>query len=731
MEREPHIIRRQLLEFVTADTAGSYALQDEVVLLYNELVLPMIDRCFSEISAQKHLAPIDLLELDLGTLDRHNLRASFLQQTEIALRKKLAELPWTYRVGEESAPITEPVEKGRRIDDDVSQNAAFPSQTIHFSDTEATTTERNALFHGKTISFRLDDEAEDFPSEDISSSPLGGGPRGRTDTRLANENFKTDNEAASTQQKTSDSPSMEQIRNSLIHQGKTISFNLEEERLSPEDLSASLLEEGTREVTDSNTSAAVIATNDHVDYTSMESNNFFSESEFDENVTPLILPSKGEARSASSEQGFENASSSPIPISLVRHYLQTGLFPWWARETSREAFERAVRECILAGDDLPQLVALLNRPESLLRFTSSLPDEVILAVAAAISPMNETTLRSMQLSWEKLLPSGNLPARQHWWVTVFSASVARRVTHMKAYDPAETIAAFLEPYPQNPADTVEKKYRNTYLKRLSLLEKFFTRNGFAAETEQLRAAHELLSKKGNTLEEPAAEQWKAVHVRLVHGKNSSETTMNTPSISRTRQLHTAQTGTVSDSPESFSPPQQPGNALGFDKIFIENAGLVLLWPFLKLFLERLELTEEDRFKDGPSREKAMIALETVVFGQPKTPFFEASLPLNKILCGIAPEVPVHTNYTFRKAELKVIDGLLKAAISQTPAWQDLSVDAFRQAWLARKGALSVRDGNWLLQVERKTYDVLLSRLPWAINIVKLPWMHQLLVIEWL
>ena len=60
----------------------------------------------------------------------------------------------------------------------------------------------------------------------------------------------------------------------------------------------------------------------------------------------------------------------------------------------------------------------------------------------------------------------------------------------------------------------------------------------------------------------------------------------------------------------------------------------------------------------------------------------------------------------------------------------MSVRGFRGTFLLRKGQLSTRDGVWLLRVERQTYDVVLDRFPWSLNIVKLPWMEALMQVEW-
>ena len=60
----------------------------------------------------------------------------------------------------------------------------------------------------------------------------------------------------------------------------------------------------------------------------------------------------------------------------------------------------------------------------------------------------------------------------------------------------------------------------------------------------------------------------------------------------------------------------------------------------------------------------------------------------------------------------------------------MTIDGFRGNFLIRGGSLSMKYGNWLLRVERETYDVVLDRFPWGFQWVKLPWMKEVLRVEW-
>ncbi|NET44181.1 contractile injection system tape measure protein [Okeania sp. SIO2B3] len=165
-----------------------------------------------------------------------------------------------------------------------------------------------------------------------------------------------------------------------------------------------------------------------------------------------------------------------------------------------------------------------------------------------------------------------------------------------------------------------------------------------------------------------------------------------------------------------------------DEIYIRNAGLIFLWPFLKRFLLKIGLVQENLFINITSAERAAILLQYIVDNSIEIP--EYILPLNKILCGIDLLEPIDTNLEITKQEITECENLLSAVIQNWSILKNTSIEGFRKAFLQRKGILKIRDGSYLLQVERETYDILLDRIPWSIQVVKLPWMNNILYVEW-
>lgn len=161
-------------------------------------------------------------------------------------------------------------------------------------------------------------------------------------------------------------------------------------------------------------------------------------------------------------------------------------------------------------------------------------------------------------------------------------------------------------------------------------------------------------------------------------------------------------------------------------VYIDHAGVVLLHPFLPRLFETLGIALDDRLIQP---ERALALLHYLATGQPIAP--EYLLGLAKVLCGLPQAEPVARIAPLTTAEMDEGATLLQAVIQHWEALRDTGVDGLRGTFLVRAGKLSQRDdGDWLLQVERQAFDILLDQLPWGIGMVKLPWMPSLLRVEW-
>ena len=74
--------------------------------------------------------------------------------------------------------------------------------------------------------------------------------------------------------------------------------------------------------------------------------------------------------------------------------------------------------------------------------------------------------------------------------------------------------------------------------------------------------------------------------------------------------------------------------------------------------------------------------------------------------------------------------LLTAVKYHWDVLKNMSFERIRLDFFQRQGILRPRDGNWQLQVEPQTHDILMQKLPWPIGVVKLPWMDYTLFVQW-
>ena len=167
------------------------------------------------------------------------------------------------------------------------------------------------------------------------------------------------------------------------------------------------------------------------------------------------------------------------------------------------------------------------------------------------------------------------------------------------------------------------------------------------------------------------------------------------------------------------------------EFFINNAGLVMLHPFLAQLFEELKLTIKKVFADETACMKAVLLTRFMATGNVDAEDHE--LVLEKIICGLPPGEPILCDIDLLENERKEALDLLGQIIGlwkQNGVQVNGTIEGFQQAFLQRQGKLTQKNNDWRLQVQQLSYDMVLSSLPWSISMVKTPWMKGMLWIEW-
>jgi hypothetical protein len=164
------------------------------------------------------------------------------------------------------------------------------------------------------------------------------------------------------------------------------------------------------------------------------------------------------------------------------------------------------------------------------------------------------------------------------------------------------------------------------------------------------------------------------------------------------------------------------------RYIVRNCGVILLAPFFKKFFTACGLLDGGNWKNKEAQYQAVHLLGYVGSGSTKRA--EYSMVLEKLCCGTALEEPIPLEGELEEFQLQEAELLLASVIEHWKVLKNTSINGFRETFLKRDGLLKSKDEEWLLQVERKTLDILLDSVPWGYSTVALPWNNYLIHVEW-
>lgn len=400
---------------------------------------------------------------------------------------------------------------------------------------------------------------------------------------------------------------------------------------------------------------------------------------------------------------FPENEESGRELDLLVFFLQTGCYPWWMGSKSPDQLAIAVKRLVQRKPETVRntLRYWIRFGDVQRRLVTALPDDLLLECMYLVA--GESEKERLHRYWSKALQivveidAGKTKSDK--WKTAMWQRLTALQSEVEFY-PIELL--------QQLASEIAQKHRNqSEAQALEKLQSF--------GSAEIQVLCDLFG---------VPEKWADV-LRLQAGGLSEFDTNARNMLPNTKNM----VGEDLVFGHALPPSPQIDAFSESEKIYVDNAGLILLWPFLIHFFTHCGLMEEQEFRDVESRDRALWLTQYLVFGA-SYEVFEAQLPLNKVLVGMEPYATVTRPEPVTDQELEKIIGLLEAVIGYVPAWRNLTPDGLRSAYLQREGALSMRDGQWVLQVKRMTYDILLEKVPWSLTIVRLPWMEKLLFAEW-
>lgn len=166
------------------------------------------------------------------------------------------------------------------------------------------------------------------------------------------------------------------------------------------------------------------------------------------------------------------------------------------------------------------------------------------------------------------------------------------------------------------------------------------------------------------------------------------------------------------------------------RFHLEDAGLVLLAPFISTLFSRLEyLDENGNFASVANQFRAIFLLRRIVFPE-KENVHDYELNLCKVLCGVNPAFPVPSDIKLTENEKNETDNLLESVINYWTIINGTSIDGFRESFLKRFGTLEKSENMWIVRVEGSTIDILMEDLPWSFSALSYSWSQEVIYVEW-
>ncbi|MDZ8104394.1 MAG: contractile injection system tape measure protein [Nostoc sp. DedQUE12a] len=461
---------------------------------------------------------------------------------------------------------------------------------------------------------------------------------------------------------------------------------------------------------------------------------------------------------------LEIADKEASELNIFIYFIQTGMLPWWSKKLSKQELEECCDRLITNSSNKIKYLVEQNFKDTnqLQRIIYQFSDSILLKIAELftadadlvkfIADYNtDTKLIFKQLEQTKNITPAKLRLEK-WEGIFFSLSsdsniqlnkfklIQANLLHISTSNGinyAELLNSLVAKV--NYLSGEGEHFKTTLTKILTKIQipneetQFFKEdkqgNLLLSELQQLSRNRQISPQDTQQINQLKNE----LKILLNEIKNSATLESQSNQITRFNQiLQITQTLKIKIQQDTNSQQSTLANAINTfsqsDEIYISNAGLILLWPFLNRFFVKIRLVENNFFINNSSAERASILLQYLV--DASTESSEHIFPLNKIICGIDLLEPINTNLEITTHEQAECENLLSAVIQNWSILKNTSIEGFRKAFLHRNGILKVHNDGWLLQVERETYDVLLDRIPWSIQVIKLPWMDNILYVEW-
>lgn len=164
-----------------------------------------------------------------------------------------------------------------------------------------------------------------------------------------------------------------------------------------------------------------------------------------------------------------------------------------------------------------------------------------------------------------------------------------------------------------------------------------------------------------------------------------------------------------------------------DAQYVQNAGLILIHPFIKTLFEHCNLLHPET-QQLTDPELCAHLLHYIATGKTNAP--EYDLVFEKFLCNIPTNQTINRHIKLSRKHKTEAKNVIESVQHNWNSMRKSSVALLQNEFFQRPAKLVATDHEYTLTVERKTQDILLENLGWGIGLVKLPWQEKFIFVNW-
>ncbi len=412
------------------------------------------------------------------------------------------------------------------------------------------------------------------------------------------------------------------------------------------------------------------------------------------------------------EFGRRSISTQTKELESFFFFLRTGMKPWWISDnTTMKALLEPDAILRFTGKQ-PELFSTsfikeLHVSVTRKRFVIQFPDQLIQGIVSAA--FSRTSIPAAFFQRLNELPSLINEVNNTFRITIWEILIAQlleRSENLKTTD----LAVIVDPI-----------IRIVTKKKATAPELEVTWKTIVQPVIELIL---LLRNEQRSAIEPIKKVFLSQHTEAtLSEKNSSEKSEQTEfeSVIKPAPLEATKTEQQKNLPKEGHVVSIPKEGMLF-----EHAGLVLLSPFLKHLFTRTGLM--DNHNQLTDKTMAAHVLYYVATGN-ETPW-EFDTTFEKYIVGIDFNEPLERHCIISDTVKTEVKSMLQAVKDNWTPMQNSSDELLRYEYLQRPGKLIIDGQQHRLVMERKTQDILLDKLSWAISIVRFPWNKEILYVEW-